>query len=402
MLISNTNLSRESLKNKTAIVTGAGRGIGFETAKALVWLGANVVIAEIDEKNGKAAEENLRKEFGDKALFVKTDVGSEKDIDQLVQAVTKKFGKVDIVLNNATVFPIGAIKDAPIEQWDFSYRVNLRGPVLLARKFLPSMLQRKAGVFVCVSSSGAAPFMGPYETFKTAQVEFANTLAAEVEGSGVYAFTIGPGISKTPGFADGGAKVAALMGMSLEDLFELNRNVQISPEAAGTGFAVAIVLAERYHGQETSSIQVLREAGIPFTSDGEEKLEVPKAEATVVINSVTVELYEVVFKTFMEQSEGWKKRNLFERQWVNRDFKKNTGHSVDEMQVTLKVLGENLKSRRRTAEFVKPLGQLAAYYEHQQEQLRCFEKDPNKLQENLKIIDVWIKDAQALMKALTN
>ena len=104
----------------------------------------------------------------------------------------------------------------------------------------------------------------------------------------------------------------------------------------------------------------------------------------------------------MEQSEGWKKRNLFERQWVSRDFKKNTGRSIDEMQVTLKVLGENLKSRRRTAEFVKPLSQLAAYYEHQQEQLKGFEKDPNKLQENLKIIDGWIKDAKALTQALTN
>lgn len=401
MLISKGNLSRESLKDKTVVVTGAGRGIGFEAAKALAWLGANVVIAEIDEKNGKAAEESLKKEFGDKALFVKTDVGSEKDIDKLSEAATKRFGKVDIVLNNATVFPIGAIKDAPIEQWDFSYRVNLRGPVLLARKFLPSMLQRKAGVFVCVSSSGAVPFMGPYETFKTAQVEFANTLAAEVEGSGVYAFTIGPGISKTPGFADGGAKVAALMGMSLEDLFELNRNVQISPEAAGTGFALAIVQAEKYDGQETSSIQVLREAGIPFTSE-EEKLETDKTGAKAGTQGNTMELYEPVLKTYLEQSEGWKKRNLFERQWVSRDFKKNTGRTVDEMQATLKALGNVLKNQASTKEFIEPLNNLAAYYVHQQDQLKGYEKDQKKLQENMKVIDNWIKDTKALIQALSS
>jgi len=137
----------------------------------------------IDEKNGKAAEENINIEFGaGKTLFVKTDISNEKDIDKLAEAATKKYGKVDIILNNANVFPMGAVKDTPVEKWDFSYRVNLRGPVVLARKFLPDMLGRKHGVFVCVSSSGAAPFMGTYEVFKTAQVELSNTLSAEVEG----------------------------------------------------------------------------------------------------------------------------------------------------------------------------------------------------------------------------
>lgn len=90
--------------------------------------------------------------------------------------------------------------------------------------------------------------MGAYEVFKTAQVELANTIAPEVEGSGVYAFTIGPGISRTSGFMEGGAKVAQLMGLSLDELFELNKNAQISPEAAGTGFALAVVYAKKYHG----------------------------------------------------------------------------------------------------------------------------------------------------------
>ena len=64
---------------------------------------------------------------------------------------------------------------------------------------------------------------------------------------------------------EGGGKVASLMGMSLDELFELNKNAQISPEAAGAGFALAIAQAKKYHGQETSSIQVLREANIPLS-----------------------------------------------------------------------------------------------------------------------------------------
>ena len=408
MIIGKGNLTQDSLKGEVAVVTGAGRGIGFEAARSLVWLGANVVIAEIDEKNGKAAEEKINKEFGaGKAWFVKTDIGNEKDIDKLSEAALKKFNKVDVVLNNATVFPMGAVKDTPVESWDFSYHVNLRGPVILARKFLPAMIERKHGVFVCVSSSGAAPFMGAYEVFKTSQVELSNTISAEVEGTGVYAFTIGPGISKTPGFVEGGGKVASLMGMSLEQLFELNKNAQISPEAAGVGFAIAIALAKKYHGQEISSIQVLREAGIPLTEQEEPQVEEqrpnqPKEEQTTKSseNRSTLELYQVVMETYLEQSEGWKKRNLFERQWVSRDFKKTTGLSIDEMQTTLKILGNNLKTNASTADFIDPLNQLAGYYLHQQEQLKGFEKNPKKLEENLKIIDSWIKDAKALVVSL--
>jgi NAD(P)-dependent dehydrogenase (short-subunit alcohol dehydrogenase family) len=409
LIISKGSLKQNSLEGEVALVTGAGRGIGFEAARALGWLGANVIIAEIDEKTGKIAEEIINRELGaKKAIFVKTDIRRDKDIDELAEAATKRFSKVDIVLNNATVFPMGAVKDTSIESWDFSYQVNLRGPVLLARKFVPKMIDRQHGTFVCVSSSGAAPFMGPYEVFKTAQVEFANTLAAELEGTGVYAFTIGPGISKTPGFIEGGGRVAQLMGMNLDDLFELNKNAQISPEAAGAGFAISIALAKKYHGQETSSIQVLREANISITEQEKSKVTTQTSVASQAVITKEQEkrgkseLYKAVLNTFMEQSIGWKKRNLFERQWVSRDFKKYTGFSIDEMQTTVNALGNTLMGAGPTAEFIEPLNKLAAYYAHQQDQLKGFEKNSQKLEENLRIIDGWIKDTKALVQKLTS
>src|SRR3990172_3594263 len=241
MLINKSTLARNSLTGEVALVTGAGRGIGYEAARALIWLGANVVIAEVDEKNGRTAAENMEDEFGaGKAFFVKTDVGDDKDIERLSKETVKKFGKVDIILNNATVFPMGAVKDTSVDRWDFSYHVNLRGPVLLARAFLSDMVKRKHGVFVCVSSSGVAPFMGAYEVLKTAQGELASTIAAEVDGTGVYAFTIGPGIVRTPGFVEGGGQVASFLGKTLDELLEMNKKFEISPEAAGGGFAAFI------------------------------------------------------------------------------------------------------------------------------------------------------------------
>lgn len=408
MLISKGTLTQETLKGEIAVVTGAGQGIGYEAAKALVWLGAKVVIAEIDEKKGSAAEENINREFGvGKALFVKTDMANEMDIDNLTKAAIEKFGKVDIVLNNATVFPIGAIKDMPLESWDFSYLVNLRGPVALAKKFLPAMLQRNHGVFVCVSSSGAAPYMGAYEVFKTAQVELSNTLSAELEGTEVYAFTIGSGMAKTMGFIEGGGKAASFMRISLDELFELNKNSQISPGEAGTGFAIAIATAKKYHDQEISSIQVLREAGIPLVNQVKDKFkeqkksQKPQEAMSSVGSNRTIELYQAVLKTYLEQSEGWKKRNLFERQWIGRDFKKITSMSIDEMQAALKALGTRLKTRVSPEDFIETLNQLSAYYEHQKELLKGFEKISKKQKENTQIIDGWIKDVKELIQKLS-
>ena len=398
-LIEKSNLVLNSLKGKVAIVTGAGRGIGYETARALVWLGAKVALAEINEKDGKSAAENIAREFGEgKAIFIKTDVSNEKDIERLSKEVLRRWEKVDFIINNATVFHMGEVKDTPVEKWDFSYRVNLRGPVLLARAFLPDMIKRKEGVFVCVSSSGAAPFMGAYEVLKTAQVELANTIAAEVEGKGVYAFTIGPGIVKTPGFIEGGGQVAKFMGITLDQLLEMNKNFEISPEAAGVGFAAAVALASKYHGQETSSIQVLKEIGIVLTEEESEQAATPSKESSSAAASTEKpdEQLVKVLATYEEQSSGWKKRSLFERQWISRDFKKTTGMSIDEMQSALSNIKTNLQSKTST----ETLNTLASYYRHQQEQLNNFEKNPDKLKANLLVIDGWIEDINRLNSQL--
>ncbi len=81
----------------------------------------------------------------------------------------------------------GAVKDLPIGDWDTSYRVNLRRPVLLARAFLPGMLERDSGVIVCVSSVGEA-YMGAYKSFKAAQAHLARILDAELEKTVVITF----------------------------------------------------------------------------------------------------------------------------------------------------------------------------------------------------------------------
>jgi len=375
------------------LVTGAGRGIGFEAARALLWLGANVAIAEIDSVSCNNAAKTLQLEFGEtRVVGIQADVGDEDDVSKIAKIAAEKFGRVDIVLNNATSLEIGAVKDARIDAWDKGYHVILRGVVLMAKAFLPGMLARRHGVFVCVSSSGAAPYMGPYEVFKTAQVELANTLAAEVEGKEVHCYAIGPGIVRTPGFLEGGSKVAALMGISTDELNEMNKSALLTVEEAGTGFAASVALAEKYHGSETSSIQVLRDIGIASTR--EEALTLPSGTPRIS------ELMDDVIKTYTEQSNAWKARNLFQRQWVFRDFKKQTGVSVDEMGVELASIASKLKEGDLARGSVEILNKLRSYYERQGELLRGFEKDPKKLEEGLKAIKGWSDAIQSLVADL--
>jgi NAD(P)-dependent dehydrogenase (short-subunit alcohol dehydrogenase family) len=392
-VISQLGLKTDTLYGETVIVTGAGGGIGYEAAWALLWLGANVVIAEINQQNGRKAECALETEFGkDRVLFVNTDVGGEASVKNLYNLSIVAFGKVDAIINNATIAVLGEVKDLPIEEWDRSYHVNLRGPVLMARTFLPDMIRRNHGVFACVSSTGTA-FLGGYETFKAAQVHLANTLDAELAGTNVIAYTIGPGLVPTETASKAVAQLAPQMGMSVDAFFEMNKGAVLSVEEAGAGFAASIVFAEKFRGQEISSIQALKAADINFgageTENGSTGMSSDKRQQAQA-------LCEAVHVTLKEQSEDWKRRSLFERQWVIRDFKKTAGMPVEEWLLTLERLEDGLRNEGTVSH--PPLEKLAGYYEHLAELAKGYEKDRVKLEENLRHVYGWRDEVKELEK----
>ena len=392
MLISQLGLKPDSLRGETVIVTGAGGGIGYEAARALLWLGANVVIAEINPQSGSQAAQTLEAEFGkNRACFVGADVGDEASVQNLYVESLRSFGKVDAVINNATIAVLGQVKDLPIETWDQSYHVNLRGPVLMARTFLPDMIGRNHGVFVCVSSTGTA-FLGGYETFKAAQVHLANTLDAELEGTGVIAFTIGPGLVPTETASKAVAQLAPQMGMSVDAFFEMNKGAVLSVEEAGAGFAASIVFAEKFKGQEISSMQALKAADIRFDAGGEAENE--SAGMSADKRKQAQALCDAVLVTLREQSDGWKSRSLFERQWVIRDFKKTATMPVEEWLATLECLGADLRGEGAISR--PPLEKLAGYYEHLAQLAKGYEKDRARLEENLRHVYAWRDEVKAL------
>ncbi len=395
MIISQLGLKPDALRGETVIVTGAGGGIGYEAARALLWLGANVVIAEINQQNGRMAEVTLEKEFGKEGvLFVTTDVGDEARVKELYKLSILAFGKVDAVINNATIAVLGNVVDVPIEQWDKSYHVNLRGPVLMARTFLPDMLKRNHGVFACVSSTGTA-FLGGYETFKAAQMHLANTLDAELEGTNVIVYTIGPGLVPTETASKAIGQLAPQMGMNVEQFFEINRDAVLSVEEAGVGFALSVRFAEKFRGQEISSMRALKAADINY---GSTEAENESAEMSSDKRKQAEALCEAVLVTLKEQSEGWKSRSLFERQWVIGDFKKTAGMPVEEWLSNLERLSENLCSDGAVISL--PFAKLAGYYEHLAELAKSYEKDAAKLEENLRHVYGWRDEVTRLKQIM--
>jgi NAD(P)-dependent dehydrogenase (short-subunit alcohol dehydrogenase family) len=410
MLIASGTLRPDALTGHVAIVTGAGGGIGFEAARALLWLGASVTVAEIDEADGEPAVERLKEEFPDtRVQFVATDVSAGKSVARMVAATQARFGPADIVLNNATFAPAGlSVAETPLTDWDRSYAVNLRGPVLLARACLPSMLARGRGVFVCVSSTGG-PYLGAYETLKAAQLTLADTLDAELAGTGVTAFTIGPGLVTTATAAAAIERVAPRLGLSLNGFYSMNRGAMLSVEAAGAGFASAVALAEQYAGQEISSSQALIDAGI----DIPEEVAVPAgvnlaaavqspAQAVPRVSRAAGELCDTVRSTLVKQAAGWRDRSFFERQWMVRDFRKRAGMPVERWIEELRKLGESLHTVKDGSVLadVPHLPTLAAYYGHTGDLARGYIKDPVQRDIQLAVIRGWQSEVERLQACL--
>lgn len=399
MLIEKSCLQKDCLKGKSILLTGGGGGIGFETVRALVWLGADVIIAEINDEKGRFAEKTVNEELKtDKAHFYKIDLSDEAQIDGLASYISERFGFLDVIFNNATVTPFGAVEEVDISLWDKSYAVNLRAPVLLLTKFLPEMKKRNQGVIVFVPSSGAAPFMGAYEVLKTAQVELTGTLAAELEDTGIITYSIGPGLVKTETAQRGIEIVAGRMKLSTDEFYKMNESKMLDAESAGTGFAISVALADKYNGQEIGSIQALIDAKVFIEHSGvaarPELDETKREELTETMNRI--------ISTYREQYEGWLKRNVFERQWVLRDFKKTVGMSVNDMNNRIGLISNDIGSLNYLglSGFKSELKRLKAYYERQYMLLQGYERDPKKLRENSDIIVSWIQDIESVLSSI--
>ncbi len=188
------------LENKVAIITGAGSGIGRETALLFAKEGAKVVVADISERGGMETVENIRGAGGE-GVFIKLDVSSIEQAKQMVKETHERYGRIDILIINAGIVQDALIIKMTEEQWDRVINVNLKGAFNCIKAVVDVMINQGSGVILNASSIvGVYGNIGQanYASAKAGLIGMTKTLAKELGRKGVRVNAVAPGFIRTP------------------------------------------------------------------------------------------------------------------------------------------------------------------------------------------------------------
>lgn len=187
-----------TFEDRTAVVTGAARGIGAAYAAALAERGARVVIADVDEQGEQLAEKLAAD--GHEAMFVRTDVSSPDSAQAMADAAVERFGGIDLLVNNAAIYGGMEIDLLLTVDWDYYRRflsVNLDGALVVTRAVYPHMQARGGGAIVNQSSTAAWLYSGFYGLAKAGINALTQQLAHELGGMNIRINAIAPGPTDT-------------------------------------------------------------------------------------------------------------------------------------------------------------------------------------------------------------
>ena len=216
-----------SLDGKVAVVTGAARGIGYAIARRLAEAGAIVLIGDLDVPGAAAAAASITKDFGHPALGVSLNVAEEDSIVALAEKAVLEFGRLDIWVNNAGIFPGTPTLDQSVDIWDKVQDINLRGSFLGAREAARRMIAQspKGGVIINVTSvSGfrGRPGLAAYVSSKHAVVGLTKSLGVEWGPHDIRVLGLAPTGVSTPGVHE---RKAQATGVELARIEELEKKV---------------------------------------------------------------------------------------------------------------------------------------------------------------------------------
>lgn len=192
-----------NLAGRSAIISGANQGLGYEIARHFLQAGANVMICARNVGKLTSAQQSLAQyvQAGQQLLAQPADVSSPAQMQALMQASLDVFGKVDILVANAGIYGTkGPIEEIDWEEWSQAIDINLKGVVLQCRAVLPHMKQNRYGKIIILSGGGATkpmPNLSAYAASKAAVVRFAETLAEEVADWKIDVNTVAPGALNT-------------------------------------------------------------------------------------------------------------------------------------------------------------------------------------------------------------
>jgi len=188
------------LRDKVVVLTGAGRGAGRSIALALAREGARLALASRTQSELNTVREEV-KALGTEAIAIPTDLSDPKQVEDLAQETLAAFGSVDVIINNAGWCPpLRLVQDTTIEDWDFAMNVNARAPFLLIKALLPTMLAKRSGHVINISSNvarGGCATAGAYSASKAAMLALGESLLDEVAKMGVRVTNVLPGTMNT-------------------------------------------------------------------------------------------------------------------------------------------------------------------------------------------------------------
>jgi NAD(P)-dependent dehydrogenase (short-subunit alcohol dehydrogenase family) len=190
--------SRHDLRDRVAIITGAGQGIGRAFALAYAAAGAIAVVAELNEARARSVVEEI-KAFGGRALAVVTDIANPDSLSRMAETVAAEYGRIDILVNNAAIFStlkMRPFEDIPLDEWRQVLEVNITGVMLSCRAVLPQMRARRWGRIINMSSGSVLmgrPNYLHYTTSKAALIGMTRSLARELGAAGITVNAIMPG-----------------------------------------------------------------------------------------------------------------------------------------------------------------------------------------------------------------